>query len=319
MQKLNAKAKRKNKVPAFYFIMLALPILQFLIFYVVVNFNSILLAFKYTGGGMLNEWSEPLFDNFMQFFKDLFVPAPGAKAPIIAQAIGKSLIFCGLSIAVVMPLSLIFAYYINKKFMGSGFFKVMLFLPGMITSMILVVIFRYFNDKALPDLLALIGVDYNVSISITGNSTANFLLMVAFYLLFAFSGSILLYLNAMSKVDKSMLEAAKIDGASELRTFFSVIIPNIWPTIVSFITINIAAIGTFQANMFSFYQSSAPADVQTFGYYIYTIIIRSGDGSFTDPHGFGKAATAGIVATLVIAPITILVRTLLTKYGPREE
>ncbi len=314
MQRLNAKGKkRKNSVPLFYFLMLALPIIQFLIFYVVVNSNSILLAFKYTGGGKLNVWADPLFENFETFFYFL------SNGTIIWKAIGKSLIFCALSIVVVMPLTMIFAYYIDKKFSGSKFFKVMLFLPGMITSMILVVIFRYFNDRALPALLELIGIDYTHAISSSGDTTANFLLMVSFYLLFAFSGSILLYLNAMSRVDKSVLEAAKIDGASELRSFFSVTVPGIWPTIVSFITINIAAIGTFQANMFSFYQSFADPGVQTFGYYLYTIIIKKGDGSFTNPVGFAEAATAGIIATLVIAPLTILVRHLLTKYGPREE
>ncbi len=313
MQKLNSKGKKaKSKVPAFYFLMLALPILQFLIFYVAVNFNSILLAFKYTGGGKLDVWAEPLFSNFSNFFNSLF------SGTIITKALAKSLIFCALSIFVVMPLSLIFSYYIYKQFMGGKFFKVILFLPGMITSMILVVIFRYFNDQALPALLELFGINYNYSISPSGDTTVNFLLMMAFYLLFAFSGSILLYLNAMSGVDKSMLEAAKIDGASELRSFFSVIIPSIWPTIVSFIAINIASIATFQANMFSFYQSFADPGVQTFGYYLYTIIIKEGDGSFTNPVGFAKAATTGIVATLVIAPITILVRNLLTKYGPSE-
>lgn len=255
----------------------------------------------------------PLFSNFKSFFHFF------TTETIIIKAIGKSLIFCALSIIVVMPLSLIFAYYIDKKFAGSKFFKVMLFLPGMITSMILVVIFRYFNDRALPELLSLVGVSYKHSISPSGDTTANFLIMVAFYLLFAFSGSILLYLNAMSRVDKSVIEAAKIDGASELRSFFTVMIPGIWPTIVSFITINVAAIGTFQASMFSFYQSFADTGVQTFGYYLYTIIIKEGDGSFTNPVGFAKAATAGIIATLVIAPITIITRHLLTKFGPSEE
>ncbi len=293
--------------------MLALPILQFLIFYVAVNLNSILLVFKYTGGGRLDVWADPLFSNFDTFFHFLF----GEK--IIINALIKSLIFCALSIVVVMPLSLIFAYYIDKKFAGSKFFKVMLFLPGMITSMILVVIFRYFHDRALPELLGMLGIEYDYFIGSSGDTTANFLIMVAFYLLFAFSGSILLYLNAMSRIDKSVLEAAKIDGASELRTFFSVTVPGIWPTIVSFVTINLAAIGTFQANMFSFYQSFADPGVQNFGYYLYTIIIKAGDGSFTNPIGFAQAATAGIMATLVIAPVTIIARHLLTKYGPREE
>ncbi len=315
---IKQRKNRKIKTPLFYYLMLALPLLQFLTFYVVVNFNSFLLIFKDTTGGRLDKWADPFYRNFSLVFVDLF-GGEGISVfqSIIFKAVGKSLIFCALSIVVVMPLSLIFAYYINKKFTGHKFFKVMLFLPGMITSMILVIVFKNFNDRALPALLKLIDVDYKYTISSTGDTRSNFLLMVAFYLIFAFSGSILLYLNAMSKVDKSALEAARIDGAGELRSFFSVVIPSIWPTIVSFVTINIAAIGTFQANMYSFYQSFAGGDLQTLGYYIYNIILLKGD--MTNPIGFGQAATTGIMATLVIAPVTVLVRYLLTRFGPREE
>ena len=307
------RKKKRGGVPVFYFLMLALPVLQFVVFYIVVNVNSLLLAFKYTGGGELNVWADPLFSNFETFFYFL------THESVIIKAIGKSLIFCALSIFFVMPLSLLFSYYIYKKFLGKKLFKVILVLPGMISSMILVIIFRYFNDRALPVLLDMFGIEYTYTISQSGDPVANFLLMVIFFLLFAYSSSVLLYMNAMSGIDTSVIEAAKMDGAPELRTFFSVIIPGIWSTVVSFVAINIAAIATSQANMFSFYQSFADTEVQTFGYYLYTIILKEGSGSFTDPIGFGKAATSGIVATLVIAPVTILVRFLLTKYGPSTD
>ncbi len=327
MQRVNKKGKRKGRgTPLFYYLMLALPVLQFLIFYVGVNSNSILLVFKYTAGGRTDIWQTPLYANIENFFTQLFMLSewkiPWINISIPMSNIGlagiRSLVFCVLSIVVVMPLSLIFAYYIDKKFTGSKFFKVMLFLPGMITSMILVIIFKYFNNRALPELMKLVGMDIGMQYNTGSNNTTNvFLVLIAFYLLFAFSGSILMYLNAMSRVDKSVLEAAKIDGAGELRSFFSVMIPSIWPTIVSFITINIAAIGTFQANIFSFFQSNG-SGVQTLGYYLFNIImLKGGDPSVAN--GYAEAATMGIILTLVIAPITILTRFVLTKIGPRED
>ena len=44
-KKTDAKAGRRKEA-IFYYSLLALPILQFLIFYIAVNFNSILLSFK---------------------------------------------------------------------------------------------------------------------------------------------------------------------------------------------------------------------------------------------------------------------------------
>ena len=49
MAKLRIQNKRKQDL-IFYIIMLAYPVLQFAIFYVGVNFNSILMAFQYFSG-----------------------------------------------------------------------------------------------------------------------------------------------------------------------------------------------------------------------------------------------------------------------------
>ena len=64
--RLNAK-ERNRKI--FYYVMFAFPILQFLIFYIGVNLNSILLAFKsydYQSG-----YTFVWFDNFKQVVLDI--------------------------------------------------------------------------------------------------------------------------------------------------------------------------------------------------------------------------------------------------------
>ena len=63
------RLKKKQKDMIFYILMLAFPVTQFLIFYVGVNFNSILLAFrKYDV--LKGEFSWAGFDNFIQVFSD---------------------------------------------------------------------------------------------------------------------------------------------------------------------------------------------------------------------------------------------------------
>jgi hypothetical protein len=49
MAKIRIHNKRKQDL-IFYIVMLAYPVLQFAIFYVGVNFNSILMAFQYFSG-----------------------------------------------------------------------------------------------------------------------------------------------------------------------------------------------------------------------------------------------------------------------------
>jgi alpha-glucoside transport system permease protein len=58
--------------------------------------------------------------------------------------------------------------------------------------------------------------------------------------------SMVLLSSAVKSVPTETLEAARIDGASERQTFFRVVIPQIWPTIVTvFITVTIGVMKIF--------------------------------------------------------------------------
>lgn len=75
-QKANAakfKARRKSSIKKggrlFYVSMIALPLLQFLVFYVIVNFNSILMAFQNYDNSTGKEVITFTWDNFAYFFQ----------------------------------------------------------------------------------------------------------------------------------------------------------------------------------------------------------------------------------------------------------
>ena len=142
-------------------------------------------------------------------------------------------------------------------------------------------------------------------------------MLILFYLLVNFSGNILLYINAMSQVSPSVVEAAKIDGASEFRIFIHVIIPQIWGTIVSLLIIFMAGIVTNQAFLFTFFGINAPTELQTLGYYIFRNVQEGATPSVEA--SYYQTSALGIMLTLCLAPITILVRNLLLKFGPRED
>ncbi len=294
------KADRDGNI--FFIVMMALPVLQFIIFYIVVNFNSILLAFQNYNNGF--EWLE---EEPFHWFEVIFHSLKTEKEYWIA--IKNSAILCALSIIVVMPLTMIFAYYIYKKMPAGGFFKIMLFGPSIITSVVWVLIFRYFMDFAVPPIWE----------AITGNTVSaivdknRFLSITIFYLIFSFGSCILLYLHAMSQIPASLLEAAEIDGASELRSFFSVVVPSIWPTIVSFLVINLSQIAVNQANLHAFFAIDAGMENKTLGYHLFFLVAKDSNGS-----SFPLASAWGLLLTLIVAPLTALVRWLATKYGPNE-
>ena len=135
----------------FFYTMVALPIVQFIIFYIVVNFNSILLAFKQyevlPGEGYITKWSD--FSNFKAIFLEW------KNTEYISNTLPNALKYFAANVFIVMPLTLLFAYYIYKKFRGHEFFKVMLFLPSVICNMVIVLFYRDFVELVVGGIFKL--------------------------------------------------------------------------------------------------------------------------------------------------------------------
>lgn len=118
----------------------------------------------------------------------------------------------------------------------------------------------------------------------------------------------------MSGISPQIIEAAQLDGAGWWHEFIHVVIPSIFPTIVVFIVTAVAAIFTNQLNLYSFYQLKAEYSDYTLGYYLYKETV--GASGYTK---YPYLACLGIYFSIVVIPLTFLVRYLLTKFGPSKE
>jgi len=224
----------------FYLGILAVPIICFILFYVVINFNSIILAFQdywYDGNKIVRNF------NHLENFKNLVRLWNGSNAFLIY--IRNSFMYIGLLIFVIMPLTLFFSYYIYKNNFLGNFFKIVIFMPSVVCTMVLVIFYDGFVEK----LLAAVFKPEN-GYMVNYKTTLPFLII--FYVATGFSANILIFLNAMSQVPLATVEAAKIDGAGELKTFFHIVIPSIWNTVVSLFVIALAAFGSEQGNLHAF-------------------------------------------------------------------
>ena len=74
--KKQARARKnigRKKAEAFALCVLAFMLLQWLVFYLLINLNSILLSFKYFDGKeQVFYKGKHLFDNFARFFREVF-------------------------------------------------------------------------------------------------------------------------------------------------------------------------------------------------------------------------------------------------------
>ncbi len=296
---------REKKRLLFYIIMITFPILQFCVFYLYLNFSVILMAFEeYTvvGNGYAVSYS---LNNFKFVIDYLF------SIENIAM-IRNSLIWFVLHTLIGTFLALAFSYYIYKKYFFAEVFRVILFLPSIISSMVLVLLFKYIAEDVY---VALAKTDFGL----IGNPETRFGVLIFYNLWIGFGTNILLYCGAMSGINESIVESAELDGTNSIQEFWYITLPMIFSTFTTFMVVAVSTIFTQGLNLYTFYSNSAPEDIRTIGYFITVCTLQSG---LTSSQGgrtyftYSQVSALGLMITLITVPFSFGTRKLMEKYGP---
>ncbi len=305
--------KSKNKVGRtgnkwVYALLMAFPVLHFCVFYVYVNANSIAMAFQnvdpVTGEITFT------FANFADQFKFL------TTGPAL-NMLRVSLLGYVIHLVVGLTTGLMFAYYVYKKRTMSSMFRVLMFLPSIIPAIVLVTIYRYFADNAFPEIIAgLFNLTETPQGLFSNNETR--LAVIIFYDIFvSFGTSVLVYTNKMDSIEPSLIEAAKIDGATQFQEFWHIVLPMTFSTISVFLVTGVASIFMNQMFLFSFYGWAPPADLDTFGYYFFRKTSEA--TTYNDKQSLCSLSALGLIFSAIAIPLTFGVRYLLHRYGPKED
>ena len=293
----------------FIAVMAAIPMVQFAIFYIYVNFNTVLMSFqsyeinKATGLGKY-VWNN--FANFKEVWRNV------ADTKILLVGLKNSTILYAVSMIVGTPLSLFFSYYIYKKRPLHKTFKIMLFLPSIISSLVMTLLFQYFVNFSIPDIWKKV---FGKTIEgLTSPATKTQLPTILFYCVWVgFGTSMLMYSGAMNNISESMVEACHLDGANNLQEFWYVTLPGVFPTLTTFLTTGIAGFFVADMSLFAFYGEGAEAKLYTIGYYIFVQTKKAGLADY--PY----LASLGLVLTIIAMPFTFGLRKLLFRFGPSTE
>ncbi len=304
----NRMMKGKHYDLIFYILMIAFPVIQFCIFYIGVNLNSILLSFQ-----KIN-----LVDNTVTWTTDVFKNAfEEMLSKDMLERIGTSIWSNALIMTISIPLGLLFSYYIYKKLPFATTFRVFLFLPSIISSIVIVLIYQFFVEMAIPEYLnEIFGIVNEEGKTIAGlleNKETRFGTLIFYNIWVGFGTNVLLYSNAMGGISPDVVEAGAIDGATGFKEFWYISLPLIFPTLSTFLITGVSALFMGQLNLFSFYGNAADSYMKNFGIKLYVDTLNAVKSEYP------RLAAIGLIMTAVIVPLTLLVKWLLEKYGPSEE
>lgn len=303
IQKKSAEQiKRRERWKSYIFpaVMLAYPVLQTLVFYFGVNINSVLLSFKQYGESGGYVWKG--FENFTSVFYDF------THDPQFAAAFRNSGLALLLALVVTTPLSTLFSFYIYKGYRGGEFFKVMLVLPMITSSLVMALLFTQFVDNFLPKAMQKwFGITMK---NLVSNTTTQLYVVLFYSVLIGFGTSSLLYLGAMNGIDPSIIEAGEMDGINAFEEYLYIVLPSVYTTFSTLVVVAVAGVFSNQLNLYSFFGRGAQAQTSTIGYYLYK---NTQSASLAE---YPYLAAMGLMLTVIVAPVTMLVRYLLEKFGP---
>ena len=221
--------------------------------------------------------------------------------PVFIRALTNTLIFLVIQVPVMLVLALIFASALNDNTLwGRGIFRTAIFLPCVTSLVAYSVLFKsmFATDGVVNDLLMWLHIIQNPIPWLANPFWAKVLIILA--ITWRWTGyNMIFYLAAMQNIDRSIYEAARVDGIPGWAQFLYITVPMLKPVIL--FTSIISTIGTLQlfdeANNITL---GGPSDATlTLSLYIYNL-------TFKFMPSFGYAATVSYVIVVVVALLSFL-------------
>lgn len=301
--------RNKLKKNLFVYSLIAYPLILFLIFYVVVNFNSILLAFQTIDG---SGKSFAGLNNFKTFLSEMF-----GEGNLLSYSFINSIKMYFINLVVCMPLYVFFSYLLFKKCFLNKTVSFLVMIPSIMSGLVIALIFVNFigSNGPLTFIMERMGWNGGKWLNLLYDEKYAFGTTLFYMIWLSFATSLIVYPTAMRGINPEVLESAKIDGISNMfQELWYIILPLIYPTLTTFLITGFAAIFSTSGPLLEFYYTDAPDYVSNMGYYFTKMILVDGT-EFSYP----KYAAGGIILTIIVAPLTILLKWALEKFGPATE
>ncbi|BBA88586.1 sugar ABC transporter permease [Mycobacterium marinum] len=231
----------------------------------------------------------------LQNFAKLFT-----SDPLFLIALRNSVVYTAGTVVPTVLISLVVAAVLNRKVPGIGVFRTIVFLPLAISSVVMAVVWQFVfdtNNGLLNIILGWIGVG-PVPWLIEPRWAMVSLCLVSVWRSVPFATVVLL--AAMQGVPETVYEAAKIDGAGEIRQFVSITVPLIRGA-MSFVVV-ISIIHAFQAFDLVYVLTGPNGGPET-GTYVLGIMLFQHAFSFLE---FGYASALAWVIFAILLVLTVL-------------
>lgn len=291
MQKTKKKRMSATRI-SFILFCCAVPVIEWLIFYIYGNASSFLMAFT-NGKGQLS------FDNFVRLWEELFSPTS-----YIAVAVKNTLISF-LILMIMFPFQVLVAYFIYKKIPGYSLYRMLFFLPTILfsvaTSMIIMRMFSV-NGFIAEGVQALFGLE-EVPELLADSNYAN-TTVLAHMVWMRIPGDLIIWGGTFARIPEEVLESGKIDGVTWWQEFTRIIVPIVWPTVGLKMVLQVCQI--FNASGAVFLLTDGEFGTMTLSCWMYKELLNGATTGISTAYNYMSAV--GLVMTVIAVTLSLVIR-----------
>ena len=231
----------------------------------------------------------------LQNYKELF------QDEIFWKALRNTMIIVVVSVPVTCAFSLWVASAISRMHVAAtSAFRCIFYLPVVTGSVAVTVVWKWMYNSYYG-VLNYLGTEsgvLNENINWLGDEKYALWCIILILLTTSVGQPIVLYVSALDNVDKSLVEAAEVDGASRMQTFWKIKWPQMMPTTLYILVIT--TINSFQCfALIQLLTNGGPNNsTMTIMYYIYYNAFK------LYKYGYGNAM--GVILAIIIALLSAL-------------
>ena len=251
-----------------------------IVFFFIPFFQTFLLGFwDYSQNIYSPSWCGIL--NYITLFKN----------PVFYQVLVNTFLYLFFAVPVLAIIPLFLAILINQKIRGITFYKILIYLPVIVSIVVAAIAFKWlYADHGILNYLAM-SIGFEKIGWLTDPKRS--LISVVFVTIWKGIGYyMIIYLAALMSVPKELYEACEIDGANFLTKHLTVTIPHIMPTIALVTTISaISALKVF-TEIYVMTKGGPLNSSKTIVYYIYEKAFENLD--------LGMASAMSVILLIIV-------------------
>jgi raffinose/stachyose/melibiose transport system permease protein len=205
-----------------------------------------------------------------------------------------------------MPLSIVLAFFVNKRVKGSSVLRIIYFLPTIfsiaVIGMVFSILFSAYNGIINAVLVHLHIVPANINWFGSRWLAMTVILMVSLWSTFGLN--MVYFLMGLQNIPNELYECSMLDGASGPRQFFSITIPLLAP--VMQIVFMLSVLGTMRlADLVLVMTNGQPGgSTEVIMTYIFKFFFQYGEAGTRNQYGYGSALS--VITALILAVITVI-------------